>query len=463
MPSLLWFRRDLRLADNPALIAASRAGRKAGGVVALFVLDETLLTASGTPRVAYLLDSLRALDGALDGGLTILRGDPREAVPRLARAVDAPSVHVASDFAPYGRRRDAAVEEALAAAGIPLMRTGSPYAVAPGTLRTAAGSPYRVFTPFRRAWLDHGRRVPAASAEEQVEWVRPAGDLGVEALPAPPDLGTMRLPRAGEIEARRRWAAFRDGPLVGYDETRDRPDLPGTSRASPALKYGELHPRTLLADLEPALREGRHQGAQAYRSELAWREFYADVVFHVPASTTRSMRPVVPEDAWASGPEEADRLAAWTAGRTGYPMVDAGMRQLLADGWIHNRVRMIVASFLVKDLHVRWQRGAEHFMRYLVDGDVASNQQNWQWVAGTGTDAAPYFRVFNPVSQGLRFDPEGDYVRRYVRELAGVPGRAAHEPWRLPGGLPEGYPERVVDHAVEREQALADHRRRPST
>jgi deoxyribodipyrimidine photo-lyase len=462
MPSVLWFRRDLRLADNPALLAAARAGAESGGVVALFVLDDALLASAGTPRVAYLLAALRQLDAALDGRLTVLRGDPRDVVVHLAREVEAPSVHVAADFGPYGRRRDAAVESLLSAAGVPLVRTGSPYAVAPGTLRTGAGSPYRVFSPFRRAWLEHGWREPAPSAAEPVSWARPAADLGVQALPPTPDLGPVRLPDAGETSARRRWAAFRDGALADYDQARDRPDLPGTSRLSPALKYGEIHPRTILSDLAAALVDDRRDGAQTFRSELAWREFYADVMLHVPSSATRSMRPVVPEDAWARGREEADRLAAWAAGRTGYPLVDAGMRQLLAEGWIHNRVRMVVASFLVKDLHVRWQRGAEHFMRHLVDGDIASNQQNWQWVAGTGTDAAPYVRIFNPVTQGLRFDPVGDYVRRYVPELAGVPGRAVHEPWRLPGGLPDGYPERLVDHAVEREQALADHARRPS-
>jgi deoxyribodipyrimidine photo-lyase len=371
-------------------------------------------------------------------------------------------VHVTADAGPYGRARDAAVEHALAEQGVVLARTGSPYAVAPGTLLTGAGSAYRVFTPFRRAWLDRGWRAPAPSGDLDVAWVAPPPGRGVDALPAPPDLGPTRLPPAGEAAARRRWAAFRGGHLERYADLRDRPDLPATSRLSPALKYGEIHPRTLLADLPPASgRRGSRTGADVFRSELCWREFYADVLFHAPSSATRSLRTVVPEDAWVSGATEADRLAAWAAGRTGYPVVDAGMRQLLAEGWVHNRVRMIVASFLVKDLAVRWQRGAEHFMRHLVDGDLASNQHGWQWVAGTGTDAAPYFRVFNPVLQGLKFDPDGEYVRRHVPELAAVPGAAVHEPWRLAGGVPAGYPERMVDHAVERARALADHARRP--
>jgi len=460
VPSILWFRRDLRLHDNPALLDAARAGLDSGGVVGVFVLDDALLAGSGAPRVAYLLASLAALDEAMDGRLTVLRGDPGAVVPTLAAEMGADSVHVASDFGPYGRRRDAAVERTLAEAGVRLVRTGSPYAVAPGMVRTGGGTPYRVFTPFRRAWEAHGWREPAPSGDAAVDWVPPAPGRGVDALP-PDVVGPLPAP-AGEANARRRWAAFRDGPLLDYDQTRDRPDLAGTSRMSATLKFGEVHPRTLLADVAATLAAGaRPGGPETYRAELCWREFYADVLFHAPESATTSMRPVVPEDAWASGAVEAARVAAWAAGRTGYPLVDAGMRQLLAEGWMHNRVRMIVASFLVKDLHVHWQRGAEHFMRHLVDGDLASNQHGWQWAAGTGTDAAPYFRIFNPVAQGQRFDPSGDYVRRYVPELAGVPGKAVHEPWRLPGGLPAGYPERIVDHAVERAQALADHARRP--
>lgn len=454
MPSILWFRRDLRVRDNPALLDATAAGEDAGGVVGLFVLDETLLARAGAPRVAYLLASLRALDETLGGSLTVLRGDPVTVVPDLARALAAPSVHVAADFTPYGRRRDEGVERALTERAVPLVRTGSPYAVAPGRLLTRGGTPYRVFTPFRRAWLDHGWRRPAGDAESR--WVPPGQGRGIDALPEASD-GAARLPAAGEAAARRRWAGFRDGPLVDYAEDRDRPDLPGTSRLSAALKYGEIHPRTLLADLA----EADGAGAEAFRSELCWREFFADVLFHEPSSATTSLHAVVPEDAWASGEAEAERLAAWAAGRTGYPFVDAGMRQLLAEGWLPNRVRMVVASFLVKDLAVRWQRGAAHFMAHLVDGDVASNQHNWQWVAGTGTDAAPYVRVFNPVTQGLRVDPSGDYVRRYVPELADVPGAAVHEPWLLPGGAPAGYPQRIVDHDVERRRALADHARRP--
>lgn len=272
------------------------------------------------------------------------------------------------------------------------------------------------------------------------------------------------LPRAGEDAARERWHDFLRDDLAGYDVDRDRPDLDVTSSMSVHLKHGEIHPRTMLADLAGAGRgaSGRLAGSVAtYRSELAWREFHADVLWHHPSATGRSLREVVPEDAWATGTDADRAFTAWAEGRTGYPLVDAGMRQLLGQGWVHNRVRMVVASFLVKDLHVPWQRGAAHFMAWLVDGDVPQNQLNWQWVAGTGRDAAPFFRIFNPVTQGRKFDPDGTYVRRWVPELRDVPGGAVHEPWALPGGVPPGSPERMVDHAHERRVALEDHARRP--
>ncbi|MDQ2708303.1 MAG: FAD-binding domain-containing protein, partial [Actinomycetota bacterium] len=253
------------------------------------------------------------------------------------------------------------------------------------------------------------------------------------------------------LAAARAWAAFRDGPLADYHSARDRPDLHGTSRLSPYLRFGCLHPRTLLADL------ARQQGAgpDTYRSELAWREFYADVLWHRPSTARQNADSRFDALPTVDGPEARRRFDAWCAGRSGYPIVDAGMRQLLAEGWLHNRVRMIVASFLVKDLHLPWQCGARHFMRHLVDGDLASNQHGWQWTAGSGTDAAPYYRIFNPTTQGERFDPSGDYVRHYVPELRGVPGKAVHRPWKLPGGPPAGYPPPMVDHTVERKDALA--------
>ena len=441
MPTIHWFRRDLRCADNPALLAAvEQANHTGDDVVPLFVVDPALWRSASAPRRTYLVRSLRALDDSLGGRLVVRHGTPAQVVPAVAREVDAPAVHVTAATEPYGRRRDDAVEQAL---DVPLVRTGSPYAVAPGRLTTQAGTPFQVFTPFRGAWLDHGWATPAPPV--QARWAHLRSD------DVPDEATDVRLPPAGEHAARTHWAQFREDGLARYPTLRDRPDLDGTSMLSIPLKYGELHPRTLLADLAAAPFD-----VATFRSELAWREFHADVLWHHPSAAHRSLRTVVPDDSWDTG-DAAFR--AWADGRTGYPFVDAGMRQLRALGWMHNRVRMVVASFLVKDLHVRWQRGASHFMDWLVDGDVPQNQLNWQWVAGTGRDAAPYFRVFNPVSQGERFDPDGSYVRTWVPELRQIPGRAVHRPWTLGLVAPADYPPPIVDHAVERRVALDDFHR----
>ncbi|MFP5252575.1 MAG: cryptochrome/photolyase family protein [Actinomycetes bacterium] len=439
--SVMWFRRDLRLRDNPALLAACDAD----GVLPLFVLDPALWDVAGAPRRAYLSASLRALDTSLrqrGTGLVVRHGDPAREVPRAARELGATRVHVAADFGPYGTRRDQEVEKVLAEDGIDLVRTGSPYAVAPGRVRTGSGSPYRVYTPFYRAWSEHGWREPV-DAPTRVTWRETASD----GLPDEQPPAGVELPEAGERAALRRWREYVDAGLAGYDADRDRPDLDVTSRMSVHLKWGEIHPRTMLADL----RSRPGAGAATYRKELAWREFYADVLFHHPRSAREYLRP---ELAGMRYDEPGELFDAWREGRTGFPLVDAGMRQLAATGWMHNRVRMLVASFLVKDLHVEWQHGARHFMQHLVDADLASNQHGWQWVAGSGTDAAPYFRVFNPGTQGRRFDPDGDYVRRWVPELRDVGAAHVHEPAASPAGIPDGYPAPVVDHAEERREAL---------
>jgi deoxyribodipyrimidine photo-lyase len=335
----------------------------------------------------------------------------------------------------------------LAARDVELVRTGSPYAVTPGRVRKRDGSPFRVFTPFYRAWSDHGWPRPADTGPNTAAWLKPPNRFGTP-IPSESVPPGMDLPAAGERAALLRWSAFRDGCLASYATDRDRPDLAGTSRMSAYLRWGCVHPRTLLAGLR------RDAGAEAYRAELAWREFHADVLWHQPRTARHNYDPRFDGVDYDTGGAADDAFRAWCQGRTGFPFVDAGLRQLLAEGWMHNRVRMVVASFLVKDLHLPWWRGARHFMRHLVDGDLASNQLNWQWVAGSGTDASPYFRVFNPVVQGRKFDPDGDYVRRYVPELRPVAGRLVHEPWRLPDGPPSGYPPPIVEHAHEREVAL---------
>ena len=428
----MWFRRDLRVRDNPALLAAGSE------VLPVFVFDPVLWDAACDTRRAYLVASLASLNESLGGNLVLRTGDPSKVIPELVKEVNADCVHIAADFGPYGSVRDANVEKGL---NVPLVRTGSPYAVAPGRVVKSDDTPYRVFTPFYKAWATHGWRAPAT------------GSLPIFAKapsdPMPKVTSPVPLPIAGEDAAWERWKQFKKNALAQYDEARNRPDLDGTSMLSHHLKYGEIHPRSLLAELKP-----EHI---VFIKEICWREFYADILFHNPTSSSRSLDArydsIMP---WASGAEAEILLDAWCQGRTGYPIVDAGMRQLTTTGWMHNRVRMIVASFLVKDLHIPWQRGAKFFMQHLRDGDIASNSHGWQWTAGCGTDASPFYRVFNPISQGIKFDPDGNYVRHYVPELAHLTGASIHEPWETLGGYDEGYPERIVDHKAEREVALAD-------
>ncbi|MFK4086864.1 cryptochrome/photolyase family protein [Kribbella sp. NPDC020789] len=426
--TVMWFRRDLRLSDNPALLDAVSAG---GDVLGLFVLDPLLWKRSGDRRRDRLASSLRALSRQMGGRLVVRSGDPVTVVPQVADEVDAVSVHVSADYAPYGSGRDQEVEASLKC---PLVATGSPYAIAPGRIRNQQGRPYQVFTPYYRAWLEHGWRQPV-DAPANVRWVKAKSE----------DLPDGDAKGAGEEAVRKHWHDYLDD-VAEYDDVRDRPDLDSTSRMSIPLKYGEIHPRTMLADLA----RKRSQGADSYRRELAWREFCADLLARNPQAAWKPLRP---EFAKMRYDEPGDQLQAWQEGRTGYPVVDAGMRQLAGEGFMHNRVRMIVASFLVKDLHIHWKYGARWFMQSLYDGDLASNSLNWQWVAGCGADASPYFRIFNPVTQGLKFDPQGEYVRRWVPELRELGGKAAHEPWKHGGA--DGYPEPIVDHAEARREALS--------
>ncbi len=436
MPTLLWFRRDLRLHDHPALIAAADNAQ----VLACFVLDPRLEASSGRRRLQFLGDSLRHLRDDLGGRLLVTRGQPEKQIPRIAREIEASSVHVSEDFAPFGRRRDERVRAALGS--VPLVATGSPYLVSPGRVTKKDGSPYQVFTPFLGQWRDIGWRAPAKSSAASARWLDPA-QLGIKQCKVP-DPGAALDVAAGERAALTVWKSFVDNGLARYGDDRNRPDLHGTSRMSAHLKFGTIHPRTMVADLDL-----RGSGAQAYLRELAFRDFYADVLHHRPASAWRNWNREFDGIQTDTGPEAKRRFDAWKAGETGFPFVDAGMRQLRETGFMHNRVRMVVASFLVKDLHLPWQWGAEWFLDQLVDGDMANNQHGWQWCAGCGTDAAPYFRVFNPAKQGEQFDPSGDYIRRWVPELRSVDD--AHLP---KGARPDAYPAPIVDHGAERAEAL---------
>jgi len=435
MPTVLWFRRDLRLYDLPALIDAAAADEE---VLACYVLDPRLHRSSGPRRLQYLHDALRELRENLDGRLLVTEGRPEKRIPAVVKEIGASAVHVSADFTPFGRRRDDAVRDALG--DIPLEASGSPYLVSPGRVTKGDGSPYKVFSPFYDAWRKHGWRAPAPTDAASARWIDPAGLTG--AVDIPDDGVELDIP-AGEGAARRQWESFVEDALSGYADDRNRPDLDVTSRMSAHLKFGTIHPRTMAPDL------GRGTGPQAYLRELAFRDFYASVLHEWPHSVWWNWNRGFDAIKVDEGKTAEELFTAWKQGRTGFPIVDAGMRQLATIGWMHNRVRMIVASFLVKDLHLPWQWGARWFLDQLVDGDMANNQHGWQWTAGSGTDAAPFFRVFNPTTQGAKFDPDGTYVKRWVPELSSVAN--VH---KLGDDRPRDYPAPIVDHAAQRVEAL---------
>lgn len=448
MARILWLRRDLRIHDNPALVEATLGAAFDGDniVVPLVIIDPVLWAEFGPVRQNYLVASLKSLDESFGGNLLIQHGDPSEVVPRVAAAAHAVAVHVSTQYTPYAIKRDARVAELLSAAGRQMIHTGSGYAVAPGRITKDDGSAYKVYTPFYKNWMKHGWRSPAQDPDVWPTWTMP---IACDGLPVPLPLDGMSLPPAGEQAALDRWAWFKENALDLYGDQRNDPGVDGTSKLSVALKWGEIHPRTLLAEL------GDLPGHEVFRKEIAWREFYADVLFNRLDTINDYFNPLYKQMKYDTGVDADKNFGAWAQGMTGYPIVDAAMRQLRTEGWMHNRTRMVVASFLVKDLHIEWKRGADFFETWLLDFDAASNSHGWQWTAGCGTDASPYYRVFNPTAQGQRFDPNGDYIRKYVPELRHVVGAQIHEPWTVLGGLDHGYPAPIVDHATERLESLA--------
>jgi deoxyribodipyrimidine photo-lyase len=435
--SIIWFRRDLRINDHPALLAAIES---ADQVIPLFILDKKQIDEAGQKLLAYMGQSLRALDESLGNRLHIIEGDQVEVLKELIAAHGVEEVHISAEYERYGAERDARVE----AAGIKLVRTGSPYAITPGrVLKPSDATPYRVYTPFYRGWRTHGYRAPAVTPKKFAV-VQPTDKY--RAFPDFPMPEAVDVIEAGEAAALKRFKEFTKNGLDSYDENRNLASIDGTSKMSTYLKFGEIHPRTLLANL------GESKAHDTFRKEIAWREFYADVLFNNPMTDIDYYAPKFAEMRYD---KPGKQFKAWCEGKTGYPFVDAAMRQLLVEGWMHNRTRMVVASFLVKDLHLEWHIGERFFAEHLVDYDVASNAHGWQWTAGCGTDASPYYRIFNPIEQGKRFDENGDYIRKYVPELAHLSASEIHEPWLFLDGYSKGYPERVVDHATERLESLA--------
>jgi deoxyribodipyrimidine photo-lyase len=459
--TVVWFRRDLRLHDHPALTEAVLGGNP---VAPLFVVDPRLLDGrfASANRAWFLAGALADLAASLaerGASLTVRTGDPATVIPAFAREVGAAAVAVSRDYTPFGRARDRRVADALATAGIAFRPKRGALVHEPEEVATGSGSPFQVFTPFLRAW----ERRPFRA-------VLPAPDriLGIDRAVGPPDLGALAgnvptadpalLPPPGERAARDRLARWLATGPTNYARERDSLATPGTSRLSQDLRFGCLSPvevatRSLATD-------GGTEGSRRYVSELAWRDFYAHALWHEPRI---AREPFVTRYRTLAWPEPAPgAVEAWRAGRTGYPVVDAAMRQLAATGWMPNRARMIAASFLVKDLLVDWRVGEAHFMAHLVDGDPASNLGGWQWAASVGTDAQPYVRVFNPVTQGRRFDPDGAYVRRWIGELANVPTARVHEPWTMDDDaqlaaacrIGTDYPAPIVDHAEARRRAI---------
>ena len=435
--SIMWFRRDLRINDHPALLAAIESGEQ---VIPLFILDKAQIAEAGEKLLAYMGQSLRKLDESLGNRLHIIEGDQVEVLSTLIKKYGVTEVHISAEYERYGAARDARVE----AAGITLIRTGSPYAVTPGrVVKPSDGTPYRVYTPFYRAWRTHGWRAPAITPKS-LNLVEPTSEYrNFPEFPLPKGVEVIE---AGEQAALSRFKIFTKSGLDSYDENRNFAGIDGTSKMSSYLKFGEIHPRTLLKGL------GEDKAHDTFRKEIAWREFYADVLFNNPMTDREYYAPRFADMRYD---KPGKQFKSWCEGKTCYPLVDAAMRQLVHEGWMHNRTRMVVASFLVKDLHLEWQLGERFFAKHLVDFDVASNAHGWQWTAGSGTDASPYYRVFNPIEQGKRFDANGDYIRKYVPELAHLSAAEIHEPWLYLDGYSKDYPERIVDHAIERLESLA--------
>lgn len=457
--AIWWIRRDFRLKDNQALTAALNSAQQ---VLPVFILDPKLLSSSyiADTRLAFLYDGLHALDAGLrqhGSQLFIRRGEAVAELARLVKESSAQAIYAEPDYSPYARRRDQSVEKQLS-----IQWAGSPAIFPPGSVLKSNGEPYTVFTPFSRAWK--ALPAPQLSREEPVPNTM-ATPANIDSLPLPEarDGQELEFP-AGETEAQRRLDAFLhsdEQPVNAYDTGRDQLGIPATSKLSPYFRFGMLSARSVAAatieKIQAISDPQTRKGAETWLNELIWRDFYMHILYHSPHVRRQNFR--LGKIQWVNDPQQ---FSAWCEGRTGFPVVDAAMRQLAESGWMHNRARMITASFLTKDLLIDWRWGERWFMQHLIDGDPAANNGGWQWTAGTGTDAAPYFRIFNPTSQGKRHDPEGVYIRRWLPELRNVPDDSIHEPWLMTVELQKkvgfeigkDYPAPIIEHAKARQRAL---------
>ncbi len=472
-PVILWFRRDLRLADNPALWAACETGSP---IIPLYILDEE------TPGVRplggagrwWLHHSLTALADAIGArgqtgsrsALVLRRGSADEVLLRIVAETGARGVYWNRSYEPGVVARDTRIKAALTGAGIAAESSQATLLFEPWTVTSGSGTPFRVFTPFWKACLQRPEPAAPAAAPPSPGFAPPPDGAMLADWALLPDgpawAGGLRETWSpGEAGAHDRLAGFLDGALADYAQGRDMPGKPLVSMLSPHLRFGEIGPRQIWhAVRQWAAAHGQEGAAAAYLRELGWREFCHGLLYHNPHMQSAPFRPEFSAFPWRDDPAA---LAAWQQGETGYPLVDAGMRELWHTGWMHNRVRMVAASFLVKHLLISWRAGERWFWDTLVDADLANNVANWQWVAGCGADAAPYFRIFNPVLQGQKFDPDGAYVRRWIPALAELPAKHLHAPWTAPPDvltqagvrLGDNYPRPIVDHGAARKRALA--------